>query len=132
MTNNPSTQDKRSCTRHQTKVNCAVMLTPGHILSYCILDISREGMAFCYDGQAKESMQLNDVVAAFIYEDEVLPEIFVQIISDTEMNKEKLCDLFVINRFPNRYLRRCGIKFTSLSHHQEDKIKTYIRNNRIN
>jgi len=85
-------------------------------------------MAFCYDGQAQESMQLNNVVATFFNEDEVLPDLSVQVISDTEINKEKLFDLSVINGSQNRHLRRCGIKFTSLSHHQEDKIKRCIRN----
>lgn len=125
---NPRVKDKRLFTRHPTKDSCAVMLTPGYIMSYCVLDISESGMAFCYDGQADASKMLDNVAVTFFTENEISSEISVQIVSDTEMDEEKLFHPFAKNRPQNRYLRRCGIKFSSLSHSQKDTINGYIQN----
>ncbi|NOR23798.1 MAG: hypothetical protein GQ542_05285 [Desulforhopalus sp.] len=125
---NPDVRDKRSFTRYPTKDSCAVMLTPGHILSYCILDISESGMAFCYDGPANESKLLDNVAATFFTENDISSDISVQIVSDTEMNEEKLFHPSEKSRSKNRYLRRCGIKFRSLSASQEDTINSFIQN----
>ena len=125
---NPDVHDKRSFTRYPTKDSCAVMLTPGHILSYCILDISKAGMAFCYDGQADESKLLNNVAVTFFTENDISSDISVQIVSDTEMDEEKMFHPTEKGRSKYRYLRRCGIKFRSLSASQEDTINGFIQN----
>ena len=125
---NPDVHDKRSFTRYPTKDSCAIMLTPGHILSYCILDISESGMAFCYDGPANESKLLDNVAATFFTENDISSDIAVQIVSDTEMDEEKLFHPSEKIRSKNRYLRRCGIKFRSLSASQEDTINSFIQN----
>ncbi|MBU1567148.1 MAG: PilZ domain-containing protein [Proteobacteria bacterium] len=124
----PVAHDKRSSTRYATKDGCAVMLTPGHIMSYCVLDISKSGMAFCYDGKADESKLLDNVTATFFTENDITSDISVQIVSDTEINEAKLSHRSEKTRSKNRYLRRCGIKFCSLSQPQEDIINRYIQN----
>ncbi len=123
----PSVHDKRSFPRYATKDSCAVMLTPGYIMSYCILDISKVGMAFCYDGKANESKLLENVTATFFTENEIASDISVQIVSDTEANETKLYHPSERSRFRNRYLRRCGMKFCSLSQSQEDTLNGYIK-----
>ncbi len=128
----PSTHDKRSFPRYPTKDSCAVMLTPGHIMSYCILDISKAGMAFCYDGKANESKTLDNVTATFFTENDIASHISVQIVSDTETNEAKLYNPSEKIRSQNRYLRRCGVKFCSLSQSQEDLINGYIQNLKAN
>jgi hypothetical protein len=124
----PRVNDKRSFTRYPTKDSCAVMLTPGHIMSYCIIDISKLGMAFCYDGRANASKILDNVAATFFTENDITPDISVQIVSDTEISEENLRHPSDKGRSQNRYLRRCGIKFNSLSQSQEKIINGYIKN----
>ena len=125
---NPRDHDKRSFARYPTKESCAVMLTPGHIMSYCILDISKTGLAFCYDGKADASKLLNNVAVTLFTENDISPDISVQIVSDTEINEEELQTFLEKSSSQNRYLRRCGIKFNSLSHSQEKIIHGYIQN----
>lgn len=128
----PVAPDKRSSTRYATKYSCAVMLTPGHIMSYCVLDISKSGMAFCYDGKVNESKLLDNVTATFFTENDITSDISVQIVSDTEINEAKLSHPSEKIRSQNRYLRRCGVKFCSLSQSQEDLINGYIENLKVN
>jgi c-di-GMP-binding flagellar brake protein YcgR len=125
---NPSAHDKRSFTRYPSKNSCAVMLTPGHIMSYSILDISKSGMAFCYDGKANESKLLNNVTVTIFSENDIAPDICVQIISDTELDEAKTYHPAENIMHKNRHLRRCGIKFSSLSQSQENMINVYIQN----
>ena len=127
-TRNPTSNEKRSCTRYPTTNSCAVMLTPGPIMSYCLLDISKSGMAFCYDGEANASKMLNNVAVTLFTENDISSDIAVQIVSDTEMDEKKLSHPFEKNRPQNRYLRRCGVKFSSLSPYQKDTINGYIQN----
>ncbi|MCP4342464.1 MAG: PilZ domain-containing protein [Desulfobulbaceae bacterium] len=125
---NPRDHDKRSFARYPTKESCAVMLTPGHIMSYCMLDISKTGLAFCYDGKADASKLLNNVAVTIFTENDISPDISVQIVSDTEISEENLCNPSEKGNSQNRYLRRCGIKFNSLSQSQKKMIHGYIQN----
>jgi hypothetical protein len=125
---NTRVQDNRLFTRYPTKESCAVMLTPGHIISFCILDISKSGLAFCYDGRVNESKMLSNVAVTLFTEDDISPDIPVQIISDTEISEENLNPPHAKSIAYNRYLRRCGLKFQSLSQSQEEMINGYIQN----
>lgn len=120
--------DKRAFTRYPTKESCAVMLTPGHIISFCILDISKSGLAFCYDGRVNESKMLSNVAVTLFTEDDISPDIPVLIISDTEISEENLNTPHAKSIAYNRYLRRCGLKFQSLSQSQEEMLNGYIQN----
>lgn len=124
---NTRDNDKRSFARYPTKDGCAVMLTPGHIMSYCMLDISKTGLAFCYDGKADASKLLDNVAVTLFTENNISPDISVQIVSDTEITEEKLPSSSGKGSSQNRYLRRCGIKFNSLSQSQEKTINGYIQ-----
>lgn len=124
--------EKRASTRFPTKESCAVMLTPGHIISFCILDISKSGLAFCYDGRVNESKMLSNVAVTLFTEDDMSPDIPVQIISDTEMSEENFNSPYAKSIAHSRYLRRCGLKFQSLSQSQEKMINGYIQNLEVN
>ncbi len=123
----PDANDKRKFPRFESKDSCAVMLNPGHIMSYCLVDISKAGMAFCYDGKADESKLLDNVTATFFTENAIAADISVQVVSDTETNEVNLSHPSEKKGSQNRYFRRCGIKFRSLSQSQEDTINRYIQ-----
>ncbi len=131
--NNSECHEKRSSTRYLSEDSSAVMLTPDNIISFCILDISKSGMAFCYDGKGLDRNLPENQVITFFTEGNVSSEISVQIISDTELDEETFSHLVKENRSLKPYLRRCGIKFKPLSQDQEDSINEYIQHqqNRI-
>jgi hypothetical protein len=44
--------NKRTFSPYPAGDSSAVMPTPGNIVSSCILDLSKSGLAFCYNGKA--------------------------------------------------------------------------------
>jgi hypothetical protein len=102
------------------------MLTPGNIVSYCVLDVSRSGLAFCYNGTVNRSGMLNSAHVTFFAENLGSSDIAVHIVSDTELN-EKMSYQPEGNRAKMPYLRRCGVKFKQLSPEQENTISDYIQ-----
>lgn len=130
---NSECHEKRSSTRYLSEDSSAVMLTPDNIISFCILDISTSGMAFCYNGKGLDRNLPENQVVTFFTEGNLSSEFPVQIISDTELDEETFSRLVEENKSTKSYLRRCGIKFKPLSQDQEDSINEYIKNqqNRI-
>ena len=118
--------EKRSCPRYRARDSSAVMLTPGNIISYCLLDVSKSGLSFCYNCQSHENDVVNDAVMTFFPEDGGSTDIAVQIVSDSELHEGLLLHSSVNNHSNNPYLRRCGVKFNLSSQVQEDVINTYI------
>jgi len=102
------------------------MLSPDAIISFRILDISKTGMAFCYNGRKLESKVKDKAFIAFFGENALATDIPVRIIFDKEIDKKNVWfyNEEVATEIP--YLRRCGIKFDNLSKDQESAIETYI------
>jgi hypothetical protein len=125
MLDSKKIHEKRSCPRYRAKDSSAVMLAPGNIISYCLLDVSETGLSFCYNCQPDESHLLNDAVLTFFPERAGSTDIPVRIVSDAELNEE---DLHPSNNDHSTkpYLRRCSVKFKPLSQGQEDTIHGYI------
>lgn len=72
----PEIQEKRSFTRYPVKDNSAAMLTPGNIISFCIIDMSKTGMAFCYNGRGNErKLPKNQLITLFTEGDVSLEKI---------------------------------------------------------
>jgi c-di-GMP-binding flagellar brake protein YcgR len=117
--------EKRTFPRYKVSDSSAVMLTPGNIVSYCILDVSKSGLAFCYNGAVNESEMLDNALITFFTENLGSSDIAVQIVCDTELN-EKMAHQSQENRAKTPYLRRCGVKFKQLSREQESTISSYI------
>ncbi len=118
---------KRTFPRYLVKDSSAVILTPGNIISYCILDISKSGLAFCYNGKSNKSEVLKNVIATFFTEHIGTSNISVQIVCDTELSKKNIRHQSEANISKKPYLRRCGIKFNQLSQEQENVISGYIQ-----
>ena len=120
ITNN---QDRRSVPRHQPRDSSTVMLSPDKIISFEFLDISKSGLAFCYNGTGLKSKLKDKAIVDFFGENAGAIDIPVQIISDTDF------DTANVLQSPRKKsdLRRCGVKFESLSNDQEVAINTYIQ-----
>ena len=130
---NYSLRDKRSSYRFPVKdSSAAVLMTSGNIVSYCLLDVSKTGLAFCYNGRADRNEIMNNTVVTFLAENSRSVDISVQIVSDKKLNKDALWLPTKEDRSNVPYLRRCGVKFNSLSPHQEDILNTYIENLKMN
>jgi hypothetical protein len=124
----PDFHDRRSFTRYTTRDCSAVMLGPRNIVSYCILDISRSGMAFCYNATSDECKSINNASVTFFGENVGAADISVRIISDTELNEEDLVwHPSWGNKSDKPCLRRCGVMFDSLSQAQENSIDLCIQ-----
>jgi hypothetical protein len=103
------------------------MLTPGNIISYCVLDVSKSGLAFCYNANVNKSGLLDSAQVTFFTENVGSSEIPVQIVCDTELDEKQLPYQFKEHRSRTPYLRRCGVKFDQLSQEQESTIDQYIK-----
>jgi hypothetical protein len=126
MMDSKKIHEKRSCPRYRANDSSAVMLAPGNIISYCLLDVSKSGLSFCYNCQADENDVLNDAVLTFFPENGGSTDIPVKIVSDSELHKEVLLLSSDDDDSNIPYLRRCGVKFNMSSQVQEDTIHTYI------
>jgi c-di-GMP-binding flagellar brake protein YcgR len=118
--------ERRAFPRYPIRDSSAVMLSPDAIISFRILDISKTGMAFCYNGRKLESKSMDKAFIAFFGEHVLATDIPVRIVFDKEIDK---ANVWFYNKeaaadFP--YLRRCGIKFDNLSKDHEAAIDTYI------
>ena len=124
----PDFHDRRSFTRYTARDCSAVMLEPRNIVSYCILDVSRSGMAFCYNGTSDECKLVRNASVTFFGENIGSSDISVRIISDTAMDEEDLAwHPLWEDKSETPCLRRCGIMFDSPSQEQEDSIDLYIQ-----
>lgn len=119
--------DKRDFPRYKVRDSSAVMLTPGNVISYCVLDVSKSGLAFCYNAKVSKSELLDNALVTFFTENVGSSEISVQIVCDTELNEKNLPHQSKENRGKTPYLRRCGVKFDQLSQEQESTIDKYIK-----
>ncbi len=132
MANKQPLQDKRACPRYLVSDSSAVILTPGNIVSYCLLDVSKSGLAFCYNGQSNENNVLKDAIATFFTENIGSSDISVKIVSDTELPEADCRSQKEPYISKKPYLRRCGIKFNELSQDQENMLNGYIQSLSMN
>ena len=102
------------------------MLPLINVISHHVLDISKSGVSFCYDGNAKKNEGSNMGMTFFLDTASSI-DIPVQIIYDTDLNINHLPYQFESRDFPKLNLRRCGVKFDQLSIDQEGTINLYIQ-----
>jgi hypothetical protein len=119
-------QNERKSTRYLVMGSSAVMLPLLTVISYSVLDISKAGLSFCYNGRAsqKEGLSMDMTFFSAVMRSIKIP---VQIICDTKLHINNLPDQFDSGGFINPDLRRCGVKFNQLSFEQEEAIKLYIQ-----
>ena len=122
---NPS-QNKRKSSRYLIMKSGAVMLPLMDVISYRVLDISKSGLSFCYNGKPCKCEGLNMDMTFFsdVMKSITIP---VQVICDTKLYLNNLPDQFDSGDLRNPWLRRCGVKFNRLSFEQEEAIKLYIQ-----
>lgn len=112
-TRNHSSQSKRKSPRYSIIDSSAVMLPLINVISYHVLNISKSGVSFCYDGNSKTSKESNMDMTFFLDTARTI-EIPVQIIYDTDLNIKDLSDQPETVDFQKPYLRRCGVEFDQL------------------
>ncbi len=122
-TSNRQKEERRNFPRYQPIDSSTVMLSPDSIISFKFLDISKSGLAFCYDGMGLRSKLKSKAIVDFFGEKAGATDIPVKIISDSDFDAQKV--LKTPRKMP--YLRRCGVKFGSLSDDQKAAINIYIR-----
>ena len=127
-TSNQDYLDRRVFPRHPVRDSSAVMLSPDKVVSFSILDISKSGMAFSYNGIKLESKLQDEAFVDFFGDNgggaEGLP---VRIISDTELDKKNVWLLNEQAGVETPYLMRCGLEFAELSVEQETTLNKYIQ-----
>ena len=126
MTTSQAYLDRRAFPRHQISDSSTVMLSPDQIISFRVLDISKSGLAFCYNGKGVDSRIMGKAVLDFFGEKVGALDLPVKIVFDTEFDHGGV--LFMDGETDEEipYLRRCGIEFGELSESQEAAIDKYI------
>ncbi len=121
--------EKRAFPRYSSGENSAVLLTPSNILSYKVLDVSKSGMAFCYNscsGEVNES-NVQNKANLIIYDEHIgFFDVSILIISDSEMEKSDMWHQSGESQFTMQYLRRCGVEFKFLNQGEKDKLENYV------
>jgi hypothetical protein len=103
------------------------MLMPGNIISYCLLDVSKSGLSFCYTGKSLARKALHKIATMTLFAGNVgASDISVQVICDAELGNESGLHPFEKENSRKPYLRRCGVRFNSLSEDQAHIVNTYI------
>jgi hypothetical protein len=122
--NQPGMQDRRKHQRYPIKKNEAVVVSPNSIISFCILDVSRIGLAFCYNGFEAEKWKGKKCLLDFLGENFSMENVPVRIIDDLPFAPDNLPGIFKEGVAPS--LRRCGVQFLELSKEQENALESYI------
>jgi len=103
------------------------MLSPNRIISFKVLDISKSGLAFCYNSKEVDSRLMGKAVLDLFGEKIGTLDLPVRIVFDTQLNHDdaRLMTEETDEGIP--YLRRCGIEFGDLSDSQRIAIDEYIQ-----
>ena len=107
-------EERRKFQRYLVRGSVVVVLTTGDLLPCRIIDISRNGLAFSYQGALKwgdELLQLG------LQDDEnfSLDKIPVRIVSDCALDES------------SQVRRRCGVQFGELTPDQEAQLDYFIQ-----
>jgi tRNA-binding EMAP/Myf-like protein len=94
-----------------TNLSC-VLVSPVMVLSYEVLDISNDGLAFSYAGW--ENWPRKEMRLDFIDQKFCLEDIPIRVIKDVGLDKG------------SKKLRRCSVKFTDLNVAQKTMLRHYI------
>jgi hypothetical protein len=105
-------------------VNEAVVISPNSIISFCMLDVSRAGLAFCYSGSEAEKWLGKECLLDFLGEDFSMQNIPVRIIDDLPFDPDNLPASAWQEEVP--ILRRCGVQFLQLSKVQDSALEKYM------
>jgi c-di-GMP-binding flagellar brake protein YcgR len=121
----PENQERRKHQRYPIQKNETVVVSPNTIVSFCLLDVSRLGLAFCYNGSEAEKWKGKKCLLDFLGDNFSMENAKVQIIEDQPFDPDKLPSFFQEGVIPS--LRRCGVKFLELSKDQEEALDKYIK-----
>ena len=113
-----SEEEQRKFRRFLIKGRAVAVLSPNNILPYQIIDISRNGLTFSYQGQqgwGDELLQLE------LYDDENfrLDKIPIRIVSDCALDES------------SQNLRRCGVQFGELTPSQKALLEYFIQKHTV-
>ena len=99
--------EHRVCRRFKVRERISIVLLPENITSERILDISENGIAFCYFSRGLENRINDKAVINITAPSQGLSSVSVRIISDCK-----------IEAIDEEGLRRCGLAFVDLSKDQ--------------
>jgi c-di-GMP-binding flagellar brake protein YcgR len=127
MTTSQACLDRRAFPRHQIRDSSTVMLTPDKIISFRVLDISKSGLSFCYNGNGVDSRSMGKAVLDFFGEKIGVLDLPVRIVFDTQLDHAGAWFMDEETEAEIPYLRRCGIEFGELSDSHRRAIDNYIQ-----
>jgi c-di-GMP-binding flagellar brake protein YcgR len=121
----PGKKERRKNQRYPILTNEAVVISPGSIISFCLLDISRAGLAFCYNGSDAEEWKGKECLLDFLGYSLSMENVPVRIIDDLPFDPDNL-PAFAREEDIAPSLRRCGVQFLELSKDQETALERYL------
>ena len=119
--------ERRVFPRHPIRDSSTVMLTPDQIISFRVLDISKSGLAFCYNGKGVDGRSMGKAVLDLFGETVGALDLPVKIVFDTQFDYHDVMSTYEETDEEIPYLRRCGIEFGELSDSQKIAIDMYIK-----
>ncbi|MEW6428472.1 MAG: PilZ domain-containing protein [Thermodesulfobacteriota bacterium] len=111
-------QEKRKEKRYMVRGRALALVSPNNIMPFQILDISRSGLAFSYNGTEDWGNELLEL-ELFDDEDFYLDQIPIKIISDIPVDDT------------SHALRRCGVQFGELSPNQQALLEYFIQKHTV-
>lgn len=111
-------KEKRKYARFIVKGRATAILSPDNIMPYQIIDISRNGLAFSYEGHEAWG---NELLELILLDDEnfYLDKIPIRIVSDSPLDDS------------SRHLRRCGVQFGELTPGQEAQLEYFLQKHTV-
>lgn len=111
-------EDKRQHLRYVVKGRAISSASPTGITPCQIIDISRQGMAFSYNGMGQWG---DDLLEMDLIDDEdfYLNKLPIRIVSDCALDDSSPA------------LRRCGIQFGELTPNQQAQLEYFIQKNKV-
>ena len=117
------TSERRTHTRFKARAGAYTVFSPKSVIPGRINDISLGGLSFSYVEGEEWYQNAAELDILFGDDDFYLDRIPFETVSDTMIENESPYSQIV--------MRRCGVKFGTLSEAQLDKLRYFIRHNTV-
>ncbi len=119
-------KEQRSFTRFPASNDSAIMLSSANIISYSVLNVSKVGLAFSYNGSIETVLSIPNTTITLLSNDLGTTELPVEVVSDTELTTKDLPMSQKEAAMTRPYLRKCVVKFLPMSEEQENIVDNYL------
>jgi hypothetical protein len=120
--------ERRSSPRFPTNDGSTVMISSANVISYRVLNISKLGLAFCYNGTVDTIIVEDNATITFFADHIGFTELPVELVSDNELPENNLQSHQPEISSKRPYLRKCGVRFLAMSQEQEKAVDDYLCN----